>query len=238
MSVDITAGAPDGVNVNVIVDLYTRIVNFNRADKFVTVEAGIHLGHDPNDPLSTLENSLLYQLHHTFGLAVEDLGGITHQTVAGFLSTGSSGGSIAYSVHDNVHALRFVDGKGEIFEVSRDDANQDNFKASLISLGLLGVLSQITFRCVDKFNITGNQLSTLRKDALVDIFEDNPSEGKTGLSTFLKEKEYTRILWWPQSSILLLDRGTTECRFGKQSALRTQTISNENLTTYLKMQRL
>lgn len=64
--------------------------------------------------------------------------------MGGFLSTGSAGGTLQYSTHENVHALRFVDGNGEIFEVSRNDTNQDNFNAALISLGLLGVLSQVS----------------------------------------------------------------------------------------------
>ena len=197
--VHVLAAAPDGDNVNIMLDRYTKM--FTPVGDLVTVEAGIHLGHDPNDPLSTLENSFLYQLHHNHGLAVDDLGGISHQTVAGFLSTGSSGGSLTFSVHENVHALRFVDGNGQIFEVSRDDENQDNFNASVISLGLLGVLSKVTFKCSQKFNISGSQVGTLTHEASVDIFDDKPAdETKRGLTPFLQETQYTRILWWPQSS--------------------------------------
>lgn len=100
-----------------------------------------------------------------------------------------------------MYALRFVDGKGEIIEVSRRDDNRDNFNASLISLGLFGVLSTVTFRCVDKFNISGHQLGTLTHQARVDIFNDNPpEERKIGLTEFLTVTEYTRILWGPQTS--------------------------------------
>ena len=199
--VDVLAPAPDGDNVNIMLDRYADIISVDEDLKLATVEAGIHLGHDPNNPRSRLQNSLLYQLHEEYGLTVDALGGITHQTVGGFLTTGSSGGSLTYSVQVNVHAMRFVDGKGKIFEVSRDDTNQDNFNASLVSLGLLGVLSTVTFRCVDTFNITGNQVGTLTNDAAVDIFSDNPeSEDRIGLTTFLKETEYARMVWWPQSS--------------------------------------
>lgn len=196
--VDVLAKAPDGDNVNIMLDKYTKM--YRPVGNFVTVEAGIHLGRDPNDPLSTLENSFLYQLHN-YGLAVDDLGGISHQTVAGFLSTGSSGGSLSFSVHENIHALRFVDGNGDIFEVSQDDENQDNFNAAVISLGLFGVLSKVTFRCIPKYNISGSQVGTLTHEASVDIFDDKPDdETKKGLTPFLKETQYTRILWWPQSS--------------------------------------
>ncbi len=194
--VDVLACAPEGDNINIVLDKYTEILS---ADKYlVTVQAGIHLGHDPIDVNSNRENNLLYQLHHTYGLALENLGGISHQTVAGFLCTGSSGGSIKYNIHENVHALRFVDGNGEIFEVSQGDG--DNFNASLISLGLFGVLSTVTFKCVTKFNISGNQRGTLTHEASVDIFSDDTSDGKIGLTEFLSETEYTRILWWPQTN--------------------------------------
>ena len=141
-TVDVLATPPDGNDINILLDKYNRIVS--RDGDYVTVQAGIHLGRDPIDPNSTLENSMLYQINERYGLAVDALGGISHQTVGGFLSTGSAGGTLQYSTHENVHALRFVDGNGGIFEVSRDDANLDNFNAALISLGLLGVLSQVS----------------------------------------------------------------------------------------------
>lgn len=191
---DVLAIAPDGNNVNIMLDLYTAITSSQ--EKIVTVEAGIHLGHDPMDPLSTPDNSLLYQLHHKYGLALDDLGGITHQTVGGFLMTGSSGGSVVYSIGDNVQGLRFIDGNGEIFTVSKLDKDPSNFHAALTSLGLLGVLSQVTFECSKKFNISGHQLSTPTPSASVDIFSADPH---IGLINFLKKTDYTRILWWPQT---------------------------------------
>lgn len=205
--VDVLASAPKGNNINIKLDRYTKIIG--STGSFVTVEAGIHLGHDPLDPLSTLETSLLYQLHHTYGLAVDDLGGITHQTVSGFISTGSSGGSIAFDILENVHALRIVDGTGETFEVSRDDANQDKFKAALVSLGVLGVLSRVTLNCSKKFNIKGFQVSNLAHECHVDIFDDNPTKPeRKGLTSFLVDTHYTRILWWPQTSpVMDLEHG-------------------------------
>lgn len=211
--VNVLADAPDGKNVNIKLDRYIDILSMDRAKKTVTVQAGIHLGRDPMDPLSTLENSLLYQLQ-VLGFTLGDLGGISHQTVGGFLTTGSSGGSIKYSIQDNVYAIRFVDGNGEIFEVSRNDENLDNFNASVVSLGLLGIISTVTFRCDDTFNISGSQRGTLTKHAHVDIYSDDPSAGRIGLTDFLKSTEYTRLLWWPQSSELV-DQGHSRIQVWK-----------------------
>jgi D-arabinono-1,4-lactone oxidase len=195
-TVDVTASAPDGDNVNILLDRYTQM--FKVGDR-ITVQAGIHLGRDPNNPDSTWENSLLHQLHHSHGLAVNNLGGISHQTVGGFLSTGSSGGSLCHSVQENVYGLRFVDGMGNIFEVNRDD-NLDEFNAALVSLGLLGILSTVTFEGIPKYNISGSQVGSVTSCAEVDIFDDDPTDGKRGLTTFFTEEEYARILWWPQRS--------------------------------------
>ena len=151
-NVDVEASAPDGDDINILLDRYNNIVSRN--GNFVTVEAGIHLGHNPMDWKSTLENSMLYQIDQ-YGLAVDALGGISHQTVGGFLSTGSAGGTLTYSTHENVHALRFIDGNGSVFTVSRDDNCQDHFNAALISLGLLGVLSQVSVAGEKKTTLGG-----------------------------------------------------------------------------------
>ena len=81
--------SPPG-NINVQLDLYNRILHWDTTRKRVTVQAGCHLGAHPRNPRSNRKNSLLWQLERR-GWALPDLGGITHQTVAGFLSTGLGG---------------------------------------------------------------------------------------------------------------------------------------------------
>ena len=166
----------------------------------MTVQAGICLGYNPNNPVSTPENCLLHQLY-THGLTLDDLGGVTSQTVSGFLSTGSSGGSLTYSIDKNVYALRFIDGTGEVYEVSQDDEDKDLFHAAMVSMGLLGVLSKVTFKCSPTFNIKGVHISSTVTESHVDIFNDNPSDArKIGLTAYLTNTNYARILWWPQTS--------------------------------------
>ena len=72
-----------------------------------------------------------------------------------------------------------------------------------LSLPLLNFFMnlQVTYNCVPKYNICGNQQGTLTHKARVDIFNDTPvALGKIGLTPFLQSTEYARILWWPQSS--------------------------------------
>ena len=92
-AVDPTTQAEAANGIYVLLS-YLNKVSINSTAQSVSVEAGCHLGYDPLDPtgISTWENSLFAQLDQA-GFAVPDMGGIIHQTVGGFLSTGSAGGS-------------------------------------------------------------------------------------------------------------------------------------------------
>ena len=190
---------PESDNINVMLDKYRSFRVIDQENMLVEADAGINLGVDPSDPThtSTVENSLLYQLWKDYGWTLSDLGGITHQTVSGFVSTGSSGGSLTYSINENLYAFRIIDGQGNVYEVSREDKSPEEFNAAALSMGLLGVISSITFKCVPTFNITGQEAITTYDEASVDLFGDG-SDGRPSFEEFLKEVEYTRLVWWPQ----------------------------------------
>ncbi len=160
----------------------------------VAAEAGINLGRNPYDPsrTSTWGNSLNLALRRR-GRALPDLGGITHQTVGGFLSTGSSGGSVMYSLGDAVERIRFVDGRGEVHEVSR---GEDRFCAAAVSLGLLGVITKVWFRVGPDFNIAGQQTTRSTADTPIDFFGDRAD--LLPFERYLAEAPYARLMWWPQ----------------------------------------
>lgn len=191
--------SPPGPNLNLMLDRYRGWRVRDEARRLVEAEAGIHLGADPSDPTGTasLETSLLWQLATEKGWALEDTGGITHQTVSGFTATGSSGGSLAYSANRNLWGFRIVDGRGEVHEVTREDADPDLFYAMCPNLGLLGVVSTIVFQCVDAFDIAGEEATTTAETCPVDLFgagaPDRPS-----LAAFLRDTDFSRLEWWPQ----------------------------------------
>ncbi len=185
-------------DINIMLDKM-RQVKFH-GDRLVTVQAGCNLGVDPSDPTksSNLENSLFYQLDK-YNLAFPSTGGIKHQTVGGFLSTGSSGGSMSHSVLDHMVSLRFIDGKGEIHEVSKT-LDQEKFYAVGVSMGLLGVITSVTFELPDEYHVMGQERTTGLQDCAVDLFGNGTGE-RPGLEKFLRETEYARILWWPQQGV-------------------------------------
>lgn len=205
---------PEGPNINIMLDRYRNIAWIDETQGIVEVEAGIHLGKDPMDPVETasLESSLLYQAFQK-GWTLRDLGGITHQTVGGFLSTGSSGGSLQFAIDENILALRVIDGTGKVEWVERT-TNPDLFDALAVSLGLLGVISKVRFKLTPNFNIVGQEVTTptsLSSACPIDLFGAGTA-GKPSLMAFLKQMPYARLLWWPQkgSDRLVIWQATPE----------------------------
>jgi D-arabinono-1,4-lactone oxidase len=187
-------------NVNLQLDRYNKILSWDDERLQVTVQAGIHLGHDPLDPTSTWENSLNLQLQQR-GWALPDLGGITHQTVGGFLSTGSAGGSLQHDIASAVIKLRIVAGDGKVYELAPNASDPDDnvknaFYAAGVAMGLFGIISAVTFQCVPSYNIEGEVTTrgATAADAPALIYDDGPR----GLRQWALTTEYHRALIWPQ----------------------------------------
>jgi D-arabinono-1,4-lactone oxidase len=190
---------PAGPNLNLMLDRYRGWRVRDEAQRLVEADAGIHLGPDPLDPTggATLESSLLWQLAKEKRWSLEETGGITHQTVSGFTATGSAGGSLCFAATNNLWGFRFVDGRGQVHEVTRDDPDPDLFFAMCPNLGLLGVVSKVILQCTEGFNVEGEEAITTVADCPADLFGDGDAE-RPSLERLLRESEYARLVWWPQ----------------------------------------
>jgi len=209
----------------------------------VWAQAGCHLGVDPFDPtcISTLENSLCYQLNNLgtdlapapyntspyVPLALPDLGGITHQTVGGFLSTSSSGGSTTYSFEDSLLSIDFItwDGQKACLKTftrphrAKHDPDDPFYGAGVATMGLFGIIVSATFSCSPQFYITGSEtIGYADTCALIDLF--GAKNGLPTLQAFLERTEYTRLMWWPQQNPL----GTDLARMVVWQAKRAATL--------------
>ena len=186
----------------------------------IEAEPGINLGWDPQDPFgaSTLENSLLHQIF-VKGWAVNTLGGITHQTLAGFTATGSAGGSTRYA-WDNAIAFRVVDGTGHAEWIVQ---GHPHFDAFATSMGLLGIVTKIRLQLVPMYNIAGTEVTTplTGPDVPMD-FLGAGSPGQPSLEQYLRDEPYTRVVWWPQAGVERIQTWRAE----------RVPASNENLVPY------
>jgi len=209
----------------VVLDRYTRVFAAERdpqdpESRLVEVQAGCHIGLSPTRPVQariverpeasvvhgvspwhegSWDSSLTSILHHRDRLALPDLGGISHQTIAGYISTGSSGGTVKWSLHDSIVRMRVIDSAGHVAELTRDGDDRDWFRAAGIGMGLCGVISTITFRCVPTFDIVGREsVSATRLAPDFDFYGDRPSSGLPSLEQFALDTDYARLMWWPQ----------------------------------------
>jgi D-arabinono-1,4-lactone oxidase len=68
------------------------------------------------------------------------------------------------------------------------------------NMGLLGVVSTITFKCEDTFNICGQEAVTSVEGCAIDLFGPG-DETRPSLEQFLRDAEYARVEWWPQRGV-------------------------------------
>jgi FAD/FMN-containing dehydrogenase len=123
----------------------------------VRVGGGRRLGGDPEEGVDITDGLLYWLANAAQGpWSMTDLGGISHQTVGGFLATGSSGGSLSFSLEDQIQAIHLVDGTGTLRVIDRDLQPED-FAAVGVSMGLFGVIVAVDFLPVDRFAIVGTE---------------------------------------------------------------------------------
>lgn len=81
----------------------------------------------------------------SYGLALENMGDIAEQSIAGAISTGTHGTGVELtSISNQVVAWGIIDGAGNYQYIERDGS--DVSEALHISLGLLGVIVEVTFQ--------------------------------------------------------------------------------------------
>lgn len=169
-------------------DNYQGIIATQKAQYQATVKGGTKL-------------NLLGDLLFKEGMAMENLGDIDVQSIAGTISTGTHGtGKQFGTISTQVVGLRFINGKGEIVECSPNQ-NPALFKAAQVSLGALGVITSVTLQCVPAYKLALQN----RKETLQAVF--------TNLSERLNQNRnfeyywlpYTETTWTKSSNIVEAD---------------------------------
>jgi L-gulono-1,4-lactone dehydrogenase len=88
---------------------------------------------------------------HELGLAMENLGDIDRQTIAGSISTGTHGtGARLRNISSQVAAIELVLADGSVREL---DGDGDLLRAARVGIGALGAISAVTLRCVPAFTL-------------------------------------------------------------------------------------
>jgi L-gulono-1,4-lactone dehydrogenase len=89
------------------------------------------------------------------GLALENLGDIDAQSIAGAISTATHGtGARLRNIPSQVAELTLVLGDGSTL-VCSPERDLEVFRAARVGLGALGVIAEVTLRCVPAFTLCG-----------------------------------------------------------------------------------
>lgn len=154
-------------------DRFNRILSANRESGVVTFQSGISL-HDLSVELGKI------------GLSPPNLGSIDNQSIAGAISTGTHGSSLKHGLlSQSISSLSIVLANGQLVRCS-SSSNLSLFQAALVSLGAIGIITEITFTAVPDFNISWEQSLHPLSEAL-----------DTWNTTLWTSAEYSRVWWLP-----------------------------------------
>ncbi|HEY2284025.1 MAG TPA: D-arabinono-1,4-lactone oxidase [Solirubrobacteraceae bacterium] len=124
-------------------DRLTRILDLDRSSGLVRVQAGITIR----------ELSARLAAH---GLALENLGDVDAQTIAGAIATATHGtGARLRNISAQVAELTLVLADGSLLRCAPDE-DAEAFRAARVSLGALGAIAEVTLRCVPAFTLRGH----------------------------------------------------------------------------------
>jgi FAD-linked oxidoreductase len=126
----------------IVLDRFQRVLEVDRGSRLVRVQAGITIA------------QLSAQLAE-HGLALENLGDIDVQSIAGAISTATHGtGARLRNISSQVTALTLVRADGSVLSCS-EERDPELLRAARVGLGALGVLAEVTLRCVPAFTLCG-----------------------------------------------------------------------------------
>ncbi len=165
-SADISAG------VDTLIDMrsYDQVVAIDKERMRFTVQSGMRL-------------STLIETIEGMGWCIPCLPDINTITVGGALATGTHGTS-GYILSQYMCACRLVvaDGSVEIIE-----NNTDRMDAVRVSMGMLGIISEVTFQCEENYTLHVKEGPKKDDQWLADM------------ETSLKNHDFLRILWLPHT---------------------------------------
>lgn len=171
--------ATDGVQLDIAA--LDGVLAVNGTD--VTLAAGTNLYQLP---------ALLGEL----GLALENMGDIDRQTIAGAISTGTHGTGARFGgLATQLVALTLVTADGSTLHISESE-NSELLPAARLGLGSLGVVVDVTIRCVPEF-----VMHALEKPEPLDDVLDNWMQRATSVDHF-------EFYWFPHTTTALTKTNT------------------------------
>ena len=169
--------ATDGVLLRL--DRMNRLLAHDTTTGRVRVQAGISL--------RALNPALL-----ALGLALPNLGDVDPQSVAGAISTGTHGtGARLHGIAAAVVGIQLVTAEGEVVEI---DEQHPWFGAARVSLGALGIVTEVTLQCVPAFLLHARE----EPMPLPEVIERLPE--------LIEGNDHFEFYWFPHTEKALIKR--------------------------------
>ncbi len=166
-SSDINAGTDTLIDITPC----NKIVNINKEAKQITVQAGVTI----KELIETAQNN---------GWCIPCLPDINSITIGGALATATHGTN-GFILSKYASKFRMILSNGTIKEFTDADFETDAIR---VSLGLLGVFSEITFQCEANY-----KLHLVEQPMTDKVWTQN-------LDSYLKTYDFVRILWLPHTN--------------------------------------
>lgn len=169
--------ATDGVLLRL--DRMNHVLAHDTASGRVRVQAGMSL-HELNPELQAL------------GLALPNLGDVDPQSVAGAISTGTHGtGGKLQGIAAAVAGVQLVTAEGDVVEI---DEQHPWFGAARVSLGALGIITEVTLQCVPAFLLHARE----EPMPLPEVIERLPE--------LIEDNDHFEFYWFPHTEKALVKR--------------------------------
>ena len=129
-------------------------------------------------------------------LIMPNLGSIDEQSIAGAIATGTHGSSLYHGpLSENVRSLRIVLSNGQAVWCSPHE-RQDLFRAALVSLGAIGIVTEVEYRVVPSVNLEWEQ-SLIPLDDALQSWDDS----------LWNQAEFVRCWWMPYMRRMIVWKG-------------------------------
>ena len=173
--------SPIAISSEILVSLKSHRKLIAIGKDFITCQGGMYL-HE------------LYAILKENKLSLPNFGVINKQTVAGAISTGTHGSSLKHkSLSGSIENLRIITSSGEVAEINRNsllkcgDKELNLWDAVSISLGMFGIVTEVTLRCEPLFYLKSEE-SIVDFDSFLECMHEDA-----------ERYEYVKAWWFPHT---------------------------------------
>ena len=174
-----------------------EIIHVDEKKMTVTVQAGARVGQVVDE----------LRKH---GLTLPNLASIAEQQMGGFISVGAHGtGARITPVDDFVASLQMVTPAHGTISLSPKDG--ERFQMAKVGLGCLGIVSEVTMRCIPAHNLVEHTFVLTR------------AEARKQLDTLLKKHKHMRYMWIPYEDAVVVVTNDPEYQVPKEAETNEST---------------